>query len=124
MGFLTSSIIASAWIIFLVWRWDAAVSYIYYFIVFYKCLSWILKKLVEFGFFVLSCVVCHEILLYIIHFKEEREKTRIHIKYKQNFKEKLTSTETADMIEIKLRNELSSHWKNAKNIWNELSWVD
>lgn len=72
----------------------------------------------------LSCVVCHEILLYIIHFKEEREKTRIHIKYKQNFKEKLTSTETADMIEIKLRNELSSHWKNAKNIWNELSWVD
>lgn len=72
----------------------------------------------------LSCVVCHEILLYIIHFKEEREKTRTHIKYKQNFKEKLTSTETADMIEIKLRNELSSHWKNAKNIWNELSWVD
>lgn len=124
MGFLTSSIIVSIWIISIVWRWDATVSRIRHFVVFYKYLGWVIKKLIEFGFFVLSCVVCHEILLYIVHYKREEKKVRPHMVNKPNFTEKLTSTEPADMIEIKLRSELSCHWENSQAIWDELSWVE
>lgn len=72
----------------------------------------------------LSCMVCHEILLYIIHYKQEEKKVRPHIVNKPNFAEKLTSTEPADMIEIKLRSELSCHWENSQAIWDELSSVE
>ena len=121
MGFLTSSIIVSVWIISIVWRWDAAVSHIRFVVTFYKCLGWIIKKLLEFGFFALSCLVCHELLLYLIHSKQEEQQSRVRVVHKQNFAEKLTSTEPADMVEAKLRSELASHWENTQAIWDELS---
>ena len=130
MGFLTSSIIASVWIIAIFWRWDVVLKYLFSFFHLCTYIAWFLVKLVEFTVFAVSCFLCYEGILYFIHLNEERKAPRIKVVHKQKIDSRLISMESADRIEEKLQTELSSHWESIQTIRNELGrndeccWLD